>query len=53
MIYQGYLDISYFSISTKALKDRGLKFALVYQRQKGCFEMWLQSETEKQLIVIN
>lgn len=27
-IYQGYMDMSYFSLSTKILKDKGLKIAV-------------------------
>lgn len=34
-IYQGYLDMSYFSLSTKPLKDKGLKIAIVYLHEKG------------------
>lgn len=40
-IYQGYLDMSYFSLSTKTLKDKGLKIAIVYLHEKGSFEVWL------------
>lgn len=42
-IYQGYLDMSYFSLSTKPLKDKGLKIAIVYLHEKGCFEVWLSA----------
>lgn len=40
-IYQGYMDMSYFSLSTKPLKDKGLKIAIVYLHEKGDFEVWL------------
>jgi ABC-type transport system substrate-binding protein len=42
-IYQGYLDMSYFSLSTKSLKDKGLKIAIVYLHEKGSFEVWLSA----------
>lgn len=42
-IYQGYLDMSYFSLSTKPLKDKGLKIAIVYLHEKGYFEVWLSA----------
>lgn len=40
-IYPGYMDMSYFSLSTKVLKDKGLKVAIVYLHEKGAFELWL------------
>ena len=40
-IYQGYMDMTYFSISTKSLKDKGLKIAIVYLHEQGAFEAWL------------
>lgn len=42
-IYQGYMDMSYFSLSTKSLKDKGLKIAIVYLHDKGAFEVWLSA----------
>lgn len=42
-IYQGYLDMSYFSLSTKPLKDKGLKIAIVYLHENGSFEVWLSA----------
>lgn len=42
-IYQGYMDMSYFSINTKQLKDKGLKIAIVYLHEKGSFEIWLSA----------
>ena len=46
-IYQGYMDMSYFSISTKALKDNGLKIAIVYLHEKGGFEVWLSARNRE------
>ena len=42
-IYQGYMDMSYFSLSTKSLKYKGLKIAVVYLHEKGDFEVWLSA----------
>lgn len=42
-IYQGYMDMSYFSLSTKSLKEKGLKIAIVYLHDKGGFEVWLSA----------
>jgi hypothetical protein len=42
-IYQGYMDMSYFSIFTNPLKEKGLKVALVYLHDKGHFEVWLSA----------
>ena len=42
-IYQGYMDMSYFSLNTKSLKDKGLKIAIVYLHDKGGFEVWLSA----------
>ena len=42
-IYQGYMDMSYFSLSTKTLRNKGLKIAIVYLHEKGAFEVWLSA----------
>ncbi len=42
-IYQGYMDMSYFALSTSALKEKGLKIAIVYLHDKGTFEVWLSA----------
>lgn len=46
-IYQGYMDMSYFSIVTKPLKEKGLKFAIVYWHEKGTFEVWLSARNRE------
>lgn len=38
-VYQGYMDMSYFSLNVKQLKDKGLKIAIVYLHEKGAFEI--------------
>ena len=34
-IYQGYMDMSYFSMASDSLKDKGLKIAIVYLHETG------------------
>lgn len=46
-VYQGYMDMSYFSLSTKLLKDKGLKVAVVYLHEKGDFEVWLSARNRE------
>jgi hypothetical protein len=40
-IYYGYMDMTYFSIFPKKLKDRKLKIALVFLHEEFRFEVWL------------
>lgn len=42
-IYQGYMDMTYFSLISEPLKEKGLKFAIVYLHEKGTFEVWLSA----------
>jgi hypothetical protein len=46
-IYQGYMDMSYFSLSPKPLKEKGLKIAVVYLHEKGAFEVWLSARNRE------
>jgi hypothetical protein len=46
-VYQGYMDMSYFSLNTKQLKDKGLKIAVVYLHEKGDFEVWLSARNRE------
>ena len=46
-LYQGYMDMSYFSLSTEFLKNKGLKIALVYEHEKGHFEVWLSARNRE------
>lgn len=46
-IYQGYMDMSYFSLTTKPLKDKGLKIAIVYLHERGHFEVWLSARNRE------
>jgi hypothetical protein len=40
-IYYGYMDMTYFSIISKSLKQRNLKIALVFLHEAFRFEVWL------------
>lgn len=40
-LYQGNMDISFFSLTTKALKAKELKVAVVYVHENSWFELWL------------
>lgn len=46
-IYQGYMDMSYFSLNTEKLKEKGLKIAIVYLHEKGAFEIWLSARNRE------
>lgn len=46
-IYQGYMDMTYFSLSTQQLKEKGLKIAIVYLHEKGAFEVWLSARNRE------
>ena len=40
-IYFGYMDMTYFSIVPEALKEHGLKIAIVFLHREFRFEVWL------------
>ena len=46
-LYQGYMDMSYFSIFSEPLKEKGLKIALVYWHEKNQFEVWLSARNRR------
>lgn len=46
-IYQGYMDMTYFSLSTRQLKEKGLKIAIVYLHPDGAFQVWLSSRNRE------
>ncbi|MPN49715.1 hypothetical protein SDC9_197337 [bioreactor metagenome] len=48
-VYQGYMDMSYFSLNTKSLKDKGLKIAIVYLHEKKAIEAWLSARNREVL----
>jgi len=46
-LYYGYMDMTYFPISVKKLKDRKLKIAIVFLHDKCQFEAWLSGSNRK------
>ncbi|MDY8136176.1 DUF7000 family protein [Aquimarina sp. 2201CG5-10] len=40
-VYQGVMDISYFSITSNALKNKKLKVAIIFNHNEIRFEAWL------------
>jgi hypothetical protein len=46
-LYQGYMDMTYFPIFTKSLKDRKLKIAVVSVHQTSRFEIWLSAQNKQ------
>lgn len=46
-IYQGYMDMTYFSFSPESLKSRKLKIAIVFIHETFKFEVWLAGYNKK------
>lgn len=42
-LYQGYMDMTYFSFTPEELKEKDLKIALVYLHEENRFEAWLSA----------
>ena len=42
-LYFGYMDMTYFSFTPPALKDKGLKIAIVFVHDTFAFEAWLSA----------
>lgn len=40
-LYFGYMDMTYFALFPKSLKDQGLKIAIVFLHEQFRFEVWL------------
>ncbi len=45
--YQGYMDMSYFPITPKALKSQKLKIGLVFNHEALRFEIWLVGQNKQ------
>lgn len=45
--YQGYMDMSYFSITPKSLKNQKVKIGLVFNHEKVRFEIWLVGQNKQ------
>lgn len=48
-IYYGFMDMTYFSILTKPLKERDLKIAIVFLYDAFRFEIWLSGKNKQVL----
>jgi hypothetical protein len=48
-IYYGYMDMTYFSVLPKSLKDRDLKIAIVFLYDAFRFEIWLSGKNKQVL----
>lgn len=46
-LYQGYLDMTYFALTTPTLRDKKLKIAVVYLHEQGVIELWLAAVNRK------
>lgn len=46
-VYQGYMDMSYFPVTSAFFKERGLKIAVVYLHERGIFEIWLSGKNRQ------
>lgn len=45
-VLHGYIDFTYFYLQNDFLKERKLKFAIVFNHQKAHFEIWLLGQTK-------
>lgn len=48
-IYYGFMDMTYFAVFPKSLKDRDLKIAIVFLHDKFRFEVWLSGKNKQVL----
>jgi len=48
-IYYGFMDMTYFSVFPRPLKDRYLKIAIVFVYDSFRFEVWLSGKNQKVL----
>ena len=46
-LYPGYMDMTYFACTPPALKEKGLKIAIVYLHEENRFELWLSGSKRK------
>ena len=46
-LYHGYMDMTYFAIFPKSLKQRDLKIAIVFNYEAFRFEVWLAGSNRK------
>ncbi|WP_027107862.1 DUF7000 family protein [Lacticigenium naphthae] len=42
--YQGYMDVTFFSLTSKLAKEKDLKYIVVFKHDKMQFEVWLSGK---------
>jgi len=47
-IYQGYMDMTFFAVTSDVLKQRQLKVAIVFLHEPIRFEAWLSASNKRQ-----
>lgn len=47
-IYQGYMDMTFFAVTSDVLKQRNLKVAIVFLHEPIRFEAWLSASNKRQ-----
>lgn len=56
-LYQGYMDMTFFTMTNELLRSKGLKIAVVYVHPNGSFEAWLSGRNkgaiEKYKTIVN
>lgn len=45
--YQGYMDVSFFTVTPLSLKKQKLKIAIVFNHEKIRFEIWLTAQNRQ------
>jgi len=48
-MYQGYMDMTYFAVLPRALRERDLKVAIVFVYDSFRFEVWLSGKNQRVL----
>ncbi|NDW08526.1 hypothetical protein [Dysgonomonas sp. 520] len=46
-VYQGYMDMSFFTFTPEALRNRKLKITVIFNHEKICFEIWLTGQSKQ------
>lgn len=46
-LYQGYMDLTFFSLTTEMTKEKDLKYMVVFIHEKMQFQVWLSGRNRK------
>ena len=52
-LYEGYLDLSFFTFTTKKLKSKDFKIVIVFLHKEMKFEGWLSAKTKSTIANYN